>query len=570
MGLARPSYDVATRYGNFLPHEGCIMFDRRNGLPYAALVLGLAASFGWSGPVFAQEGVGAQLSGSAYQVAAYSNTVLELQRELNRLGFDAGPVDGVMGARTRSAIRAYQRDNDLLVDGQPTSRLLSHVRATGQGRSPAPTPATPTAERSSQLVADIQEALRGSGYSTGQASGQLDDQTRAAIRSYESDHGLLMSGEPSAELLRHMRERANAAPAPSAMPVDGNTLARIQAELRERGYSIPLISGRMDTPTRQAIREYQQGQGVSVTGEPSQALLDALRTGSADTTPELGLSREQRAAAQRALNARGYDAGPPDGVLGPRSRVAIRTFQAANQLGATGTLDAQTMNGLGVAATLAAAPPAIASSYRVRVRDDFSDGDHTRNPTWRIAAGRLEVRNGGLNSVVTPSAARPQDAGRQLIEELLKQQLGVGRPGQEGAVAAVAYLPIRLAPAFRMTMLVSGSAAPDSHLELGPYRGSALNHGYRLSQRGDQPLQLVHADERGASVIASARYRLENRVPQRLIWQRDADGRMTVSRDGEVLIDVADRRASEGFDGFSLINAGGEWTLHELVVEDHN
>ncbi|MDX9887005.1 peptidoglycan-binding protein [Thauera sp.] len=548
------------------------MFDRRNGLPgpFAALVLGLSASFGWSGPLLAQAEAATQLTGSAFQVAQYSNTVLELQRELNQLGFNAGPADGVMGARTRSAIRAYQADNELLVDGQPSASLLSHVRATGQGRTPPP--ATSTTGASFQMVADIQEALRGSGYTPGRESGRLDDQTRAAIRSYESDHGLLMSGEPSVELLRHMRERANAAPAPapSALPVDANTLARIQAELRERGYPIPLISGRMDAPTRQAIREYQQGQGVSVTGEPSQALLDALRTGSADTTPELGLSREQRAAAQRALNERGYDAGPPDGVLGPRSRVAIRTFQAANQLGATGTLDAQTMKGLGVAATLAASPPATASSYRVRVRDDFSDGDHTRNPAWRIASGRLEVRNGGLNSVVTPSAARPQDAGRQLIEDLLKQQLGVGRPGQEGAVAAVAYLPIRLAPVFRMTMLVSGSAEPYSHLELGPYRGNGLNHGYRLSQRGDQPLQLVFADERGASVIASARYRLENSVPQRLIWQRDAEGRMTVSRDGEVLIDVVDRKAGEGFDGFSLINAGGEWTLHELVVEDRS
>jgi peptidoglycan hydrolase-like protein with peptidoglycan-binding domain len=546
------------------------MFDRRNGLPYAALVLGLAASFGWPGPALADaEAVaGTHLTGSNYQVAQYSNTVLELQRELNQLGFNAGPVDGVMGARTRSAIRAYQGDNQLLVDGQPTASLLSHVRATGQGRTPAAAPST--SELSSRMVADIQEALRGSGYTTGRESGRLDDQTRAAIRRYESDHGLLMSGEPSAELLRHLRERASAAPAPSAMAVDANTLARIQTELRERGYPIPLVSGRMDAPTRQAIREYQQGQGVSVTGEPSQALLDTLRTGSADTTPELGLSREQRAAAQRALNARGYDAGPPDGVLGPRSRVAIRTFQAANQLGATGTLDVQTMNGLGVAATPAATPPATASSYRVRVRDDFSDGDHTRNPTWRIAAGRLEVRNGGLNSVVTPSAERPQDVGRQLIEDLLKQQFGVGRPGQEGAVAAVAYLPIRLAPVFRMTMLVSGSAEPYSHLELGPYRGNALNHGYRLSQRGDQPLQLVFADERGASVIASARYRLENSVPQRLIWQRDAEGRMTVSRDGEVLIDVVDREMSEGFDGFSLINGGGEWTLHELIVEDRN
>jgi peptidoglycan hydrolase-like protein with peptidoglycan-binding domain len=546
------------------------MFDRRNGLPYAALLLGVAVPFGLSGPVLAQAGAGAHLAESNYQVAQYSTTVLELQRELNRLGFDAGPVDGLMGARTRGAIQAYQRDNQLLVDGRPTSSLLSHVRATAQGRTPAPTPATSRSELSSRLVADIQEALRESGYTTGRASGRLDDQTRSAIRGYESDHGLLMSGEPSTELLRHMRERASATPAPSAMPVDANTLARIQTELRVRGYPIPLISGRMDAPTRLAIREYQQGQGVPVTGEPSQALLDELRIGSADATPEVGLSREQRAAAQRALNALGYDAGPPDGVLGPRSRVAIRTFQAANDLGASGTLDTPTLQRLGVGAALAATPPVAVSPFRVRVRDDFSDGDHTGNPAWRIVSGRLDVRNGGLNSVVTPSAARPQDAGRQLLEALLKEQLGVERPGQEAMVAAVAYLPIRLAPAFRITMLVSGSAEPHSHIELGPYRGNGLNHGYRLSHRGDQPLQLIFADERGTSVVASARYRLENSVPQRLIWQRDAEGRMTVTRDEEVLIDVVDRTVRDGFDGFSLINAGGEWTLHELVVEDRN
>ena len=43
---------------------------------------------------------------------------------------------------------------------------------------------------------------------------------------------------------------------------------------------------------------------------------------------------------------------------------------------------------------------------------------------------------------------------------------------------------------------------------------------------------------------------------------------MTVTRAGEVLIDVVDRKLGGDFDGFSLINAGGEWILHEVVVED--
>lgn len=558
------------------------MIDHHKGLPYAALLLGLAGAFGISGPVLAQAAAvlpnsagasGFSTAGAKLELAQYSSTVLELQRELNRLGFNAGPVDGLMGARTRSAIQDYQRDNQLLVDGQPTSNLLSHVRATAQGRSPAASASGSDLSRgglSSQLVSDIQESLRGAGYLTGRSSGRLDDETRAAIRSYESDQGLLMSGEPSSELLRHLRERGAAASAASTTGADANTLARIQTELRERGYPIPLISGRMDAPTRQAIREYQQGQGVSVTGEPSQTLLDALRSGSAEVTPVVTLTRDQRAAAQRALNEGGYDAGPPDGVLGPRSRLAIRNFQSRNGISASGELDTATLSRLGITATPVQSSAVAASTYRVQLKDDFSDGDHTRNPAWRIASGRLEVRNGGLNSVVTPTAPREQETGRKLLEELLEQQFGVQRSGQEATQAAVAYLPIQLTPVFRITMVVSGTAEPYSHLELGPYRGNGLNHGYRLSQRGDEPLQLLYADARGTSVVASARYRIENRVPQRLIWERDAEGRMTVTRDEEVLIDLVDRQVSGGFDGFSLINAGGEWTLHELIVEDRN
>lgn len=82
----------------------------------------LAQSAMWTGP-----------ANTGLQIAQLSTTVLEIQRELNRLGYNAGPVDGLMGARTRAAIQAYQRDHDLLEDGQPTSSLLSHVRDTAQG-----------------------------------------------------------------------------------------------------------------------------------------------------------------------------------------------------------------------------------------------------------------------------------------------------------------------------------------------------------------------------------------------------------------------------------------------------
>jgi peptidoglycan hydrolase-like protein with peptidoglycan-binding domain len=50
------------------------------------------------------------------------------QRELKGRGYYSGPVDGVIGAATESALRAYQRDRGLKVTGRldsPTVRGLT-------------------------------------------------------------------------------------------------------------------------------------------------------------------------------------------------------------------------------------------------------------------------------------------------------------------------------------------------------------------------------------------------------------------------------------------------------------
>ncbi len=55
--------------------------------------------------------------------------VMVLQDNLNRLGFDAGPVDGIAGRGTKGALRRFQAANDLLADGYPTQVALQQVLA---------------------------------------------------------------------------------------------------------------------------------------------------------------------------------------------------------------------------------------------------------------------------------------------------------------------------------------------------------------------------------------------------------------------------------------------------------
>ncbi|WP_045737896.1 lytic murein transglycosylase [Xanthomonas sp. MUS 060] len=55
--------------------------------------------------------------------------ITELQKLLNAKGFDVGTVDGVVGARTRQAIREFQRSQQLPQDGYASTSLLARLRA---------------------------------------------------------------------------------------------------------------------------------------------------------------------------------------------------------------------------------------------------------------------------------------------------------------------------------------------------------------------------------------------------------------------------------------------------------
>ena len=57
-----------------------------------------------------------------------SNLVFQTQKQLNRLGFNAGPADGFMGNKTRQAIKLFQKRNNMHVDGKSTSILLIKLK----------------------------------------------------------------------------------------------------------------------------------------------------------------------------------------------------------------------------------------------------------------------------------------------------------------------------------------------------------------------------------------------------------------------------------------------------------
>ena len=63
-------------------------------------------------------------------------------------------------------------------------------------------------------------------------------------------------------------------------------------------------------------------------------------------------------AAQEALKTQGFDPGPIDGRMGPRTQAAVTDYQRKNDLPATGMLDDATMSKLNVRSSRATDVPA--------------------------------------------------------------------------------------------------------------------------------------------------------------------------------------------------------------------
>ena len=66
---------------------------------------------------------------SAKESIGYSDapTVMYVQTRLRALGYDSGPVDGIAGPRTRTAIEAFQSSERLTVDGELSRSLVEDL-----------------------------------------------------------------------------------------------------------------------------------------------------------------------------------------------------------------------------------------------------------------------------------------------------------------------------------------------------------------------------------------------------------------------------------------------------------
>ena len=204
------------------------------------------------------------------------------------------------------------------------------------------------------------------------------------------------------------------------------------------------------------------------------------------------------------------------------------------------------------------------------IRDDFSDDDFDRNPTWRVTEGRFWVERGfGLRAAFNRRRQdqRQQsndDAAAQLFGALLNKALGgsgntnSAQPPAETRRASI-HVEGRISNAFAIQVDLT-SWRKTGAFEIGPYQGQERRAGYRLFYKsgGTPSLELARTSRRGSGLIESYNQplALEDNKTHTIMWTRDRAGEMIVSVDGKQLIKTNDRRFQDDFKEFVDLGVG--------------
>jgi peptidoglycan hydrolase-like protein with peptidoglycan-binding domain len=96
-----------------------------------------------------------------------SQHIREIQRTLELLDLDPGPVDGVMGPRTKAALIRFQRAEQLSPTGAPDRQTWAKLVA-----------------RQHEHVLQVQRALKAAGIDSGPTDGVMGNRTKSALRDY--------------------------------------------------------------------------------------------------------------------------------------------------------------------------------------------------------------------------------------------------------------------------------------------------------------------------------------------------------------------------------------------------
>lgn len=304
-----------------------LLYDRAEG--------STSGSTGGSSGSSGSSGSTSNYFGGNYNTLKYGSRgdrVKLLQKALNQLGYSAGSADGKFGSGTQRAVVAFQRANGLTADGLAGTKTLKKIEAllsggTSSGGSTTTKPDSGSSNTGSSNngytvpsrtlrrgyqgddVKSVQSRLKELGYYTGSIDGQYGSGSMAAVKAFQSKHGLTADGLAGkatyAILFSDSAKKANESSTTTKPSTPNNSyeiptrtlrrndtgddVANLQKRLKELGYYTSLVDGSYGNGTVAAVTAFQQQHGLTadgVAGSRTYAILFSSKAQQATKVPD--------------------------------------------------------------------------------------------------------------------------------------------------------------------------------------------------------------------------------------------------------------------------------------------
>jgi peptidoglycan hydrolase-like protein with peptidoglycan-binding domain len=202
--------------------------------------------------------------------------IRRLQFHLKEFGFDPGPADGVAGARTRAAFLRLQ-------NGCAKTTAPLENSAASNAPMPGGNPGSNRIPDREQTLM-IQSQLRNAGFDPGPADGVFGSKTKSVL-----------------------------------------------LQIKQRCPTVQDFAGVLNAPAAPA--EKQVARGTQAAGVKAQVISSAsgIDATKQNAVPQSAQSQEEIRILQLRLRDAGFDPGPFDGIMGPKTRTALQQYEASQR-----------------------------------------------------------------------------------------------------------------------------------------------------------------------------------------------------------------------------------------------
>ncbi len=326
----------------------------------------------------------------------YGDAVYELHQLLVQSKHYTGEVGYEYTRATASAVRAFQKAHNIKETGKADSFTLLALKTAvaapqpGTGAEASPTPLTEDnviiirSGARGLAVSRLQTRLVELGYYSITPDSEYNSDDIAAVRQFQRVNGLTVNGVAdlatqqtlyASYALRADAQASQVTPAPNpGAPLrigsSGDEVKAVQSRLITLKYLTGAVDGIFGTQTASAVSSFQQTNGLVNDGIAGSQTLGVLYSAGAKAysppkvtpTPKaspapdilkIGDTGSGVAAVQQKLISLLYLSGSADGIYGPRTFLAVKTFQEKNKLEADGIAGKLTISKLNSTSAIA-------------------------------------------------------------------------------------------------------------------------------------------------------------------------------------------------------------------------